>query len=241
MVGIDFSFALPGWWMRQQGFFEVASLWRAAGEHGERWLRECRPPFWGRPTRRRPAADDPRRPPLRLTEHLAAPVAGLRPKSTFQVGGAGSPGTGSVRGMPMLARLREAGFAIWPFDPPRWPLVLELWPRQLTGPVRKSDPVARHRYLEALARARPGGLGGPHLSALAESSEDAFDAAVAALALWAGLRSLDDLPTSLPPEADLEGWIWAPPGGVTLGAGERGAGPGRPTPELRQQPPGRRS
>jgi hypothetical protein len=120
----------------------------------------------------------------------------------------------------MLARLRAAGFAIWPFDPPRWPLVLEIWPRQLTGPVRKSDPAARRRYLDALARTHPGRLGSPDLVALAGSSDDAFDAAVAALALSAGLRSLDDLPRSLPPQAGLEGWIWAPPpGGVTLGAG----------------------
>ena len=220
VVGIDFSFSLPGWWMRQQGFSDPAELWRAAAEWGERWLQECRPPFWGRPSRKRPLVDDPRRPPLRLTEQLTPPVAGLRPKSTFQVGGAGAPGTGSIRGMPMLARLRRAGFAIWPFDPPHWPVALEIWPRQLTGPVRKSDPAARRRYLEALARARPGGLESPELFALATSSEDALDAAVAALALGSGLRSLDDLPTSLPPEAGLEGWIWAPPpDGVTLAAG----------------------
>lgn len=220
VVGIDFSFSLPAWWMRRQGFSDPGQLWRAAGESGERWLAECEPPFWGRPSRKRPAVDDPRRPLLRLTEQLIPPVAGLRPKSTFQVGGAGSPGTGSIRGMPMLARLRTAGFAVWPFDPPRWPVALEIWPRQLTGPVRKSDPAARHRHLEALARTRPGGLGSPELVALAESSDDAFDAAVAALALSAGLRSLGDLPSCLPPQAGLEGWIWAPPpGGVTLGAG----------------------
>lgn len=208
MVGLDFSFSLPAWWMRQQGFSDVGQLWRAAAEEGETWLRDCRPPFWGRPSRTRP--DDRGQPSLRLTERLAPPVGGLRPKSTFQVGGAGSPGTGSIRGMPMLARLREQGFCIWPFSPPGWPLALEIWPRLLTGPVRKSDPIARRRYLEArreTSRTRPVD---PETEALAASSEDAFDAAVSALALCAGLRSLDDLPASLPPEAGLEGWMWVP-------------------------------
>ena len=54
----------------------------------------------------------------------AARVRGIAPKSVFQIGGAGSVGTASLRGMPVLQRLREAGFAVWPFDRPersgRW-------------------------------------------------------------------------------------------------------------------------
>jgi hypothetical protein len=211
VVGLDFSFSLPAWWVRQQGFSDASQLWRAATSAGERWLRECRPPFWGRPGRRRPVLDELRQPPLRVTEQRAPPVAGLRPKSTFQVGGAGSPGTGSIRGMPTLARLLERGFSIWPFYPPRWPLALEIWPRLLTGPVRKSDQAARRQYLEALGAATRTEPMSPELGALAVSSEDAFDAAVSALALSAGLRSLDDLPASLPEEAGLEGWMWVPP------------------------------
>jgi hypothetical protein len=212
VVGLDFSFSLPAWWLAERGLAGVSELWRAAGECGERWLGECRPPFWGRPSRRRPEVLGPDRPPLRLTEQLVAPVGGLRPKSTFQVGGAGAPGTASIRGMPTLARLRAAGFSIWPFDPPRWPVVVEIWPRLLTGPVRKADPAARRRHLESLARRSMAFGSRPALVDLAASSEDAFDAAVSAVVMAERLRSLADLPAGLPPIAALEGWIWAPQG-----------------------------
>ena len=81
---------------------------------GERWLAECAATVLGAA---RPAAA---RPPSSCgsTEAAMAAVGGIRPKSTFQIGGAGSVGTGSVRGWPALVRLREAGFAIWPFDQP---------------------------------------------------------------------------------------------------------------------------
>lgn len=226
VVGLDFSFSLPAWWLAGEGIADVSELWRAAAESGETWLAECRPPFWGRPSRRRPVVDETAHPSLRLTEQLVPPVGGLRPKSTFQVGGAGSPGTGSIRGMPMLARLRQAGFRIWPFDPPGWPVVLEIWPRLLTGPVRKSKAPARRRYLEALAATFRAWCADPCLAERAASSEDAFDAAVSALALGR-LRSLDDLPSPLPAQARLEGWIWAPPPravGVTLVDGNRSGG-----------------
>ena len=41
-------------------------------------------------------------------------LTSVRPKSTFQIGGAGAVGTGSLRGMPHLLTLREAGCAVWP-------------------------------------------------------------------------------------------------------------------------------
>jgi len=94
-----------------------------ATREGEDWLAECAPPFWGRPGRPRPV----------LAEHLrraekAISVAGISPKSVFQVGGAGAVGTGSVRGMPYLPQLRQAGFSIWPFDPASPWTVLESTP-----------------------------------------------------------------------------------------------------------------
>src|SRR5258706_13147439 len=151
------------------------ALWYAAAAEGEAWLRECEPPFWGRPGRPRP--DLPAH--FRHTEADIAAVGGIRPKSSFQIGGAGSVGTGSVRGFPALARLQDAGFAIWPFDAPaRPPVAVEIWPRALTGPVGKSDATARAAYLDR------------HLPALASQlrdaavgSEGAFDAAVSAVAV----------------------------------------------------------
>src|SRR6202012_1913196 len=45
----------------------------------------------------------------------AAKMKGITAKSPFQIGGSGSVGTGSLRAMPALLRLREAGFRVWPF------------------------------------------------------------------------------------------------------------------------------
>ncbi|MEX0750548.1 MAG: hypothetical protein WD359_07030, partial [Dehalococcoidia bacterium] len=71
--------------------------------------------------------------------------------------GAGAVGTGSLRGMPMLHRLHAAGMHIWPYDDPGYPLVIEIYPRLLTGPVRKSSPQARARYIDTWL-AQPHGV-----------------------------------------------------------------------------------
>jgi hypothetical protein len=132
VVGFDFSFSLPEWFLRDRGYADVRALWDAATTEGETWLRECEPPFWGRPGRPRP--DLPAH--LRRTEADVAAVGGIRPKSSFQIGGAGSVGTGSVRGFAALTRLQDAGYAIWPFDAPATPPVaVEMWPRTVTRPV----------------------------------------------------------------------------------------------------------
>ena len=155
----------------------------------ESWLRDCPPPFWGRRGRRRGPE-----PQLRLTE-LTARTA----KSVFQLGGAGSVGTGSLRGFPLLRRLRREGFAVWPFDEPRLPLALEIFPRLLTGPVRKSRPEARRSYLQQ--------RGWPTRAA---ASEDAFDAAVSALRMRARADLLRDLGPERDPVYRREGRIWSP-------------------------------
>jgi hypothetical protein len=193
-VGLDFSFSLPAWFLDEQGVADGPELWDVVAEHGERWLRECAPPFWGRPGRGRPVQQD-----LRDCERATAAFAGVSPKSTFQVGGAGSVGTASLRGMPLLRRLRAAGFAIWPFDDPSWPMVLEVWPRLFTGTVVKSNADARAAY------ARDRGLP-PEIAV----SEDAFDAAVTALGMWPARFELACLPRNGLGIARREGWIWAP-------------------------------
>src|SRR5271170_6205085 len=79
-----------------------------------------------------------------------AKIAGIAPKSVFQIGGAGGVGTASLRGMPGLLGLRDAGFRIWPYDEPdvkRAPLVVEIYTRLMTGAVNKSSEVARTAYL----------------------------------------------------------------------------------------------
>jgi hypothetical protein len=201
VVGFDFSFSLPEWFLRERGYADARALWDDAAIHGERWLHDCEPPFWGRPGRPRPVLPDH----LRRTEAAVAAVGGIRPKSSFQVGGAGSVGTGSVRGFPALARLQDAGYAIWPFDTPaKPPVAFEIWPRTFTGPVVKSDASARAAHLDA---AHPG-LSRRFRDA-AVGSEDAFDAAVSALVMSRHeeeLRALPDLGAGM----RLEGWVWGP-------------------------------
>jgi hypothetical protein len=183
VAGFDFSFSFPGWFVRHVGAVDGPGVWEAAARQGEGWLAACAPPFWGRPGRPRPPAH-PGRPEWRRTE-LHVPGASLRPKSTFQVGGAGTVGTGAVRGMPLLGSLRRAGAAVWPFDraPATGdaPVVAEAYPRWATGPVVKSSCAARAAHLARLAGAVPAPL-----TSRAAASEDAFDAACAAIALSAG-------------------------------------------------------
>jgi hypothetical protein len=199
IVGFDFAFSFPAWFVLGYGLTEVGELWALAAVEGERWLEECRPPFWGRPHKPRPALVEQ----LRLTDASCQPVGGARPKSVFQVGGAGAVGTGSIRGMPYLPRLRAAGFSVWPFDPAGSPLVVEIYPRALTGPVRKSVAAARAAYLEDWTL--PLGL-----RRLAQESEDAFDAAASALVMWRHLEQLRNLCRAEDPRVLLEGAIWAP-------------------------------
>jgi len=136
VVGLDFSFSLPGAWLLDQGIASASELW-SDPERLEDWLARCLPPFWGRPGCRRPPS--PPEAGYRRTELACAP----RPRSTFQIGGAGSVGTAALRGMPHLARLRAAGYAVWPFDPWLPPVVVEAWPRLAIGALVKSDPLAR--------------------------------------------------------------------------------------------------
>jgi hypothetical protein len=201
VVGFDFSFSLPAWFLRDRGHVDARALWDAAAEHGETWLRDCEPPFWGRPGRRRPELPAH----LRRTEAGMPAVGGIRPKSSFQIGGAGSVGTGSVRGFAALARLQDAGYAIWPFDAPAQPPVaVEIWPRAFTGPVVKSDPGARAARLDVAHPELP-----PPLRDAAIASEDAFDAAVSAIVMSHHEAELRALPT-LDREHQLEGCVWSP-------------------------------
>jgi len=202
VVGMDFSFSLPAWFLDERGYAAARDLWDAAASEGEGWLSACASPFWGRPGRPRPVLPAH----LRTTEAAMVAVGGIRPKSSFQVGGAGSVGSGSVRGFPSLARLQDAGFAVWPFDTAtRPPVVVEVWPRACTGPVVKSDGSARAAYL----REHLPGLD----AALCDdviASEDAFDAAVTAVVMSRCEDELRHLPTLPDPTLRREGWVWSP-------------------------------
>jgi hypothetical protein len=80
-------------------------------------------------------------------------------------------------------------------------MVVEVFPRVLTGPVTKSSRDAREAYLERLSvTAEQRGL--------IAGSEDAFDAAVSALVMAEHIDELLELETE--PDYALEGKIWAP-------------------------------
>lgn len=194
VAGLDFAFSLPAWFAQAHGCESGEDVWHLVQAEGERWLRECPPPFWGRPGRKRlERADGPE---LRQTEE------GTGAKSVLQIGGAGAVGTGSLRGMPFLLRLRGAGFHIWPFDPWGPATVVEIYPRVLTGPVTKSSDVDRAAYLDTRDWVIP-----PEVRGCMVASEDAFDAGVSALVMAEHVHEPgDDLPAS----AGLEGAIWHP-------------------------------
>ena len=200
IVGLDFVFSFPVWFCEKLGVKTAFDVWAQAAMDGERWLRSCSIPFWGRPGTTCPSEGQR----FRKTEQdCAANGTGTRPKSVFQIGGAGAVGTGSIRGMAILKALREAGFSIWPFDRPGWPTVVEIYPRALTGPVNKSSRDARRQYLRAKF---------PELSkqlvTVASSCEDAFDAAVSALVMHKRIDDLANLSQSTDPCELLEGKIW---------------------------------
>lgn len=152
LAGLDFGFSVPAWYAGARGWRSAAEVWAAAGDDGERWLAECAPPFWGRPGHPRPHDVDAG---LRQTERAWSMLQ--RPKSVFQVGGAGSVGTGSIRGMPMLLSLRQAGWAVWPFDARGDHTLVEIYPRLFTGRVIKRSAEARGEFSPPIAaRCRPG-------------------------------------------------------------------------------------
>lgn len=203
VVGFDFAFSFPAAFFAERGYAAVSDLWTAAARDGEAWLQGCPPPFWGRPGKKCPPTHGTQG--FRRTD-LAISVGAIRPKSPLQIGGAGAVGTGAVRGMPVLARLRDAGFSIWPFDPPRLPLAVEIYPRLFTGPLVKSSAAARAAHLN-----RPAyGQLPPQVLHAATGSEDAFDALLSALALWEHRSDFRALRRSPDPIEQLEGRIWSP-------------------------------
>ncbi len=235
VVSIDCCFSYPAWFLREHGCATVFEFWRhVAAGHGEQWLVAGKNPehderFWGRP-HKRPAqfSGEHYGRMMRFTdvdnkvefgggdEVRAALMKGIQPKSPFQIGGAGAVGTGSLRAMEWLLRLWESGFRVWPFEDASLeegkPLLVEMYTRLLTGPVAKSNGVARAAYLKARRGTDAGLYAGLPRSvvASAQGSEDAFDALVCLLEMvrwqgeFAGLRETKD------EMLRLEGVTWRP-------------------------------
>lgn len=204
VIGFDFAFSLPAWFLEERDLASAPELWALAACEAEEWLANCEPPFWGRPGKRRPDLG-PMQEHMRRTDVDAPDTGGIRPRSVFQIGGAGAVGTGSLRGMPILHRLAAEGFSVWPFGSTSLPLVVEIYPRILTGSVNKSSASERMAYLSRYRSELPR-----ELHERAASGEDAFDAAVSALVMW---RSFEDRVRLTAPQDQrtmLEGKIWHP-------------------------------
>ena len=197
VVGLDFAFSFPEWFCKREDWNSGRDAWAAMRTSGDDLLAGCEPPFWGRPGTKAQTIGDARR-------QTEKEVAG-QPKSVFQIGGAGAVGTGSVRGMSHLALLAEVGLAIWPFDRPSWPLVVEIYPRLFT-----SKGLFKNRHLDRrahLTQTFPDQ--NPVLLERAAGSEDAFDAAISALTMARHLDELENLrpfPSGSPQL--IEGCIW---------------------------------
>lgn len=220
IVGFDFAFSLPAWYLEDRQL-TAHQLWAlladealtpAMRRHGlARWMNGPELPFWT--TSQARARLRPGQMFRRTENDLRLP--GVQPKSVFQLVGAGQVGRGSLHGMQALHQLAGAGFRMWPFDPPALPLVVEIFPRVLTGPVRKNSHSERERYLATMPIS-------PELRRLAAASEDAFDAAVSAVVMATGVEELRALPAE--PGYALEGRIWRPRRPVTLGTARQPQG-----------------
>jgi hypothetical protein len=239
VVGIDCCFSYPAWFLKEHGCATVFEFWRhVAAGHGERWLaRECEEiardeRFWGKP-HKRPAQfcgehlhrsmrmtdiDNKITPKMSLDEpERAAKVRGITPKSPFQIGGSGSVGTGSLRAIPFLSQLHEAGFRVWPFEASAvvakkpMPLLVEMYTRLLTGAVAKSNPAARKTYLAARRTAETAYARlSRDVMRKALGSEDAFDALVCAMEMMKHREEFAELRRTKDETLRLEGITWRP-------------------------------
>jgi tRNA A-37 threonylcarbamoyl transferase component Bud32 len=216
LVGIDFGFSVPAWYLESQGIPDAPALWsRMASLQDSRgettqWPRELDEPFWGPLIRTKPALA-PGATWFRATEETARAMTGAVPKSVFQLSGAGSVGGQSVRGMPHLARLRDLGWSIWPFDAPGHYSIVEVFPRALWQAL---SPTGGHADAQEMRETIIDDLwpeffaGDRARFETLQSEQAAFEAAFTAWSLWRAGGRLPDL--SGDRTAQLEGRIWLP-------------------------------
>ena len=171
IAGFDFSFGVPEWFALEKGCNTIDQVWDAAEREGERWLAPTAP-FW----RARCNVVEAQR--FRQCE-TRYPTA----KSVFQLVGNGQVGAGSVRGMPLLKRLRAADIAIWPFDAPAERTAFEIYPTALRALVPDAGPF---------------------------TNNDERDAVSSALVMWNHRETVAALRAATDPTIRLEGDIWAP-------------------------------
>jgi hypothetical protein len=209
LVGLDFAFgfprqfSLPGggtaWsWERLADWckgFEGKMSWRSHCAQSPRWRSSFAGPGGSGAVMH-----------LRRTEEELVKL-GERPASVFNLVGAQQVGAGSIRGIPILARLRgDRAAAVWPFDEAasRPITVVEVFPRLwLTAGLGKQHPSHRIEQLRAWEKAGIRLENETELVAVA--SADAMDAVAAAIGL--ATESAISPARDLPADAEREGWI----------------------------------
>jgi hypothetical protein len=179
VVGFDFSFGFPAWFAHERGCATADQQWELAAGEGDAMLAPTLP-FW-RDAGTQPPVDRRFR---RCEERLRS--EGFSAKSVFQCVGNGQVGPGSVRGMPLLRRLRDHGFSIWPFDPSGDRTAVEIYPTALR-------PLAPARYAE---REYP--------------TKDIRDAVLSAAVMWEHRDEFAMLPVAADGVTQLEGDVWLP-------------------------------
>ena len=105
----------------------------------------------------------------------------------------------------MLLALRDAGWAVWPFDAATSHTLVEIYPRLFTGPVVKRHAVSRESFLETNSVTTD-----PDFLRSMITSEDAFDAGVSAIAMSRVAEAAPPAPVT-DTLSRIEGRIWAPP------------------------------
>jgi hypothetical protein len=153
VVGFNFPFSLPAWFLRDNELTAKA-LWADAALRAS-WLETCPEPFYGRAARRRPWPK-PRGPLYRETELAALAARGIATPTVFRLAGSKQPGATCLRCAGALDRLQAAGVAIWPFDDPRLPMCVEIDHRLLLPDIDVFDRKARAHHIDVTRWPQPG-------------------------------------------------------------------------------------
>ena len=210
IIGLDFAFGFPQWYQHRHNLNGAQELWGLAERKGEAWLGGHVWPFWGRPGpyQQRPnnLGDE------FLYRRTDVDHQEFRPQCVFKTNGVGAVGTGTIRGLPELARLQQGGAVIWPFADanPLGANVIEIYPRLLYGrPFTNNNSVRGRDSRRDLLAIRYPCLE-QHWRDTMIGSPDAFDAAVSALVMGQYSEELRLLQGAPQPPYLVEGEMWPP-------------------------------
>jgi hypothetical protein len=148
---------------------------------------------------------------LRTCEAHYNAGGGGKPSTVYDAIGAAQVAKASFAGMRLLARLRQAGIAIWPFDPipPRGPVVVEIYAQIAARTAGLRKGLSKIRDAQGLDAALAVFGSQPH-APLARYTDHATDAILTAAWLRANASrpELWSPPAMLPEIARTEGWTF---------------------------------